>query len=352
MTTRIGLILCALAVVPGGMFVRAADPAESPGKGKVLLLENERILEGDIERVDDQYHVRRAVGETRVPASRVLCLCQTCEEAYAYLRARANLKDPDERLRLAKWCHLHELREQALAEVTAAAQLRPDHAMTQRLLANLQRSASSPPAPRPAQPSEEPEPEPPPASPVDVTQESLGQFVTRVQPILLNACASCHASGRGGNFKLVRPHGSETAGRKTLQHNLAATLAQINLEQPQASPLLTKAVSVHGEMKDPPLRGRQIAAFKSLEDWVKVTLASNPQLRPTQVAATAAFPPTPARPGTEPQPVRPVSTEENATPPPHEPPPTPGEQPQGPPPGTIDPYDPAIFNQQVHPEKK
>src|SRR5262245_37991168 len=236
MTTRIALLLCALAIGPGGLPLRAADPAAAPVKGKVLLLENERILEGDVERIDDQYRVRRTVGETWVPASRVLCLCQTREEAYAHLRTRANLRDPDERLRLGQWCYLHELREQALAEVTAAAQLRPEHAPTQRLLAGLQRSAAAPPAPRPPQPVANPEPEPPPVPPVDVTQESLGQFVTRVQPILLNACVSCHASDRGGSFKLARPHGNELAGRKTMQQNLAATLAQINLEQPQASP--------------------------------------------------------------------------------------------------------------------
>jgi hypothetical protein len=350
MTTRIALLLCALAIGPGGLLLRAAGPAAAPVKGKVLLLENERILEGDVERIDDQYRVRRTVGETWVPAGRVLCLCQTREEAYAHLRTRANLRDPDERLRLAQWCHLHELREQALTEVAAAAQLRPEHALTQRLLAGLQRSAAAPPAPRPPQPAEEPEPEPPPAPPVDVTQESLGQFVTRVQPILLNACVSCHASGRGGSFKLARPHGNELAGGKTLQQNLAATLAQINLEQPQASPLLTKAVSIHGEMKEPPLRGRQIAAFKSLEEWVKVTMASNPHLRPTQVAATATVPAAAPRTGVEPPPIRPASTEENAGPPPRELPPVPAEQPPSPDPA--DPYDPAAFNRQAHPDKR
>src|SRR5262249_13746097 len=150
MNTKIGLVLGALALAaPAWLIVRAADSSEPPGKGHVLLLQNERTLEGDIEKVGEQYRVRRTVGETWVPANKVLFLCQTNEEAYAYLSERANLRDPDERLRLAQWCHLHDLREQALAEVSAAAKLRPNHAPTQRLLAGLQRSAALPPAPRP-----------------------------------------------------------------------------------------------------------------------------------------------------------------------------------------------------------
>ena len=329
MTSKIGLMLCVLACGTGGALLRAADPAAAPNRGKVLLLENERTLEGDVERLDDQYRVRRTVGETWVPAGRVLCLCQSNEEAYAWLRARANLHDPDERLRLAQWCHLHELREQALAEVTAAARLRPEHAQTQRLLASLQRTA----APlRPAPPAPEPPPAPPPLPPVEVTQEALSLFATRVQPVLLNACASCHASGRGGNFRLSRPHGSESAGPKTLQQNLAAALAQINFEQPPTSPLLLKAVSAHGEMREAPLRGRQLAAFQALENWVKVTLAGNPHLRPAPAVASAAAP-------------RPTAPE---TPPP---PPAPAERAPEAPPASTDPYDPAVFNQQMNPRK-
>lgn len=330
------IIRCAVGVLALLMFAGLL-PAQGPSKGKVLLLENERILEGDIERIEDQYRVRRTVGETLVPASKVLCLCQKPEEAYAYLRDRANLRDPDERLRLAHWCYLNNLREQALAEVAAATELRPDHPPTQRLLDNLKRATSYPPAAKPALPVEHPEP--PPIPPIDVTQESLGQFVTHVQPILLNACASCHASGRGGNFKLSRPPNNDLAGKRTLQQNLAMTLAQIHLDQPQSSPLLTKSVSVHGEMKDPPLRGPQLAAYRTLEEWVKLTVANAPQPRPTAVATS--HPPTaPIRSETPPKPAeeKPVAL------PPEKPP-----QPQA---STNDPYDPGPFNQQVRPERK
>src|SRR5438105_14240595 len=117
MFTKMRMALCALAVlVPAWMVLRAADGHAPRTAGRVLVLENERVLEGDILRDGDEYRVRRSIGETCVPAETVLCLCANMEEAYRYLHARANRLDPDERLRLARWCHLHGLRAQALAE--------------------------------------------------------------------------------------------------------------------------------------------------------------------------------------------------------------------------------------------
>ena len=106
----------------------AADtptPADrGPAHGKVLVLENDQTLAGDVERAGDLYRVRRLIGETTVPAERVLRLCADMGEAYAFLRGRANLSDADERLRLAEWCRLNGLHDQALAEVKAAVELR------------------------------------------------------------------------------------------------------------------------------------------------------------------------------------------------------------------------------------
>src|SRR5262249_45351164 len=89
-----------LGVQPAG--VRAREPVnQPPRKGRVLILENERTLTGDIEQVGEQFRVKRLVGETWVPGERVLRLCASLEDAHRFLQGRANLADPDERLRLA-----------------------------------------------------------------------------------------------------------------------------------------------------------------------------------------------------------------------------------------------------------
>jgi hypothetical protein len=281
-----------------------------------------------------------------------VCLCSTLEDAYASLRRRANLHDPDERLRLARWCHLHGLRTQALAEVTAAVDLRPDHADSRRLLHNLQQSLVSVPAGH-GKTAAEPEPE---VTPPDLTAEALCAFRNRVQPILMNACASCHATGRGGAFKLTRIYDDGGTNRRLVQRNLAAVLAQVNLRLPQGSPLLTKAVSAHdGKMAQAPLKGRQAPAYRVLEDWVQQTLATNPQLQelaaaeppagragapePTAFAESRVAPaPRPAD-GLREQPVAPPAAAHK------------DEAAPSSPPGPADPFDPVIFNRQMHPER-
>jgi hypothetical protein len=257
-------------------------------KGKVLILKNEYTIEGDIERVGDRYCVRRKVGETWVPAERVLALVASLPDAYAYLRSRINCDDPDERLRLARWCRTNGLPQQALTELRAAAELRPSHVETRRLLrywqqASAQRTGSdSDGGAAVANPSTSfQKPADPP--PIEVTTESLGLFATRVQPILMNTCARCHATGKGGKFQLTQVFADGLSNRRTLERNLAAVLAEINVNQPEASQLLIKAVSDHAHTGQAPLRDRQAAPYRTLENWVKRTVADNPHLREKSV---------------------------------------------------------------------
>jgi len=75
MTTKIGSALCALALaVPGWMLFQVAGAATPPPVNKVLVLDNEQILEGDIDLQGAQYRVRRSVGEVWMPAD---CGCAT-----------------------------------------------------------------------------------------------------------------------------------------------------------------------------------------------------------------------------------------------------------------------------------
>ncbi len=319
-----------------------AARAEPPGErtvGKVLVLDSERTLEGDIERVGSQYRVRRTVGETWIPGERVLQLCPDVAAAYGFLRGRANLNDADERLRLAEWCREHGLREQALAEVREAVRLRPNHASTRRLLAHLQQE----PLPAPAKPAG-PVPEAT-APQVDLTADCLGMFATRVQPILMNTCAGCHASDKGGKFRLTRCYESESANHKVVQQNLAAVLAQVNLREPRVSPLLTKAVSVHGPLAQAPLKSRQAPAYRTLEEWVRLTLANNPVLQ-----EPPATPPVEAK-----APAAGKSEEAFAgdNSPKGDPTPTPAAAAAAPTtkPAPPDPFDPSVFNRRSHPEK-
>jgi hypothetical protein len=355
MTTKIRLVYCILAfVAPAWAAVRAAQPETAPTTGKVLVLDNERTLEGDIERVGEQYRVRRPVGELWVRAENTLRLCRTKEEAYTFLRSQANLRDPDEHLRLAHWCHQQGLRGQALQEATAAVELRPTHAESRRLLLSLQRAAVHSSPTQPVKPREEGESAPT-SQPPELSTESLSLFLSRVQPILMNACANCHATGRGGAFKLIRTYEVGMIGRRTTQQNLAAVLEQIQKDRPSASPLLTKAVSIHGkpgEMTQSPLKNREEAAYRSLEEWVRITVENTaPRIAKMDRRVST---PTAERVGAGDT----VTTAELSAPRPAQTSKTafaeakPSAKGEGDtPPEPVDPFDPVIFNGQMHPKQ-
>lgn len=373
------LVLFGILAVSGGSLLRAADRSSSLNRGKVLILINEYTMEGDIERVGDRYLVRRRLGETWVPADRVMALTASLPDAYAYLHGRINLDDADERLRLARWCRTNGLPKQALAELQAAADLRPNHAETRRLLqywkqTTVSEAGSVPPRNAGTRDSA-PAPSAADLPPIEVTTESLGLFATRVQPILMNTCARCHATGRGGQFHLSQVYEDSISNRQTLERNLAAVLAEVNVNQPDASRLLIKAVSDHAHTGQAPLRDRQAAPYRTLENWVKLTIASNPQLR--ERTSTVADPPgsspfanipgspleprskshdesnwgAAARPHGAPLP-SPTARGEKANPD-SKPSPASSSATPGSPSSTTtttDPYDPELFNRKMHPE--
>jgi hypothetical protein len=325
--------------------------------GRVVILDNEKTLTGDVVRQGEQYAIKRLIGETVIPADRVLKVCASLEEAYQFLARRANLQDPDERVRLAEWCREHGLTEQALAEVREAAALRPENEKIRRLMRHLEATKTSVRSPEKTVSKQE-------FPRVEVSAESMGMFASKIQPILSNACASCHVSGRAPGFPLMRVVEEGMASRTSLEKNLSVVLAQVNPEQPLASKLLLKAASVHAPgMAQAPLKGRNSPAYRLLEQWVKMTIETNPHLAQMPRPATTQKSPSPSEhaavktgfgeerlPPTAPRTMPPVSL----PPAPVSPMPTPPTIPSAttrPPPTVDDIGDPQGYNREFHPER-
>jgi hypothetical protein len=276
-----------VAVAPGLTRAQAL-----PQTGKVIVLDNERTMTGDIERDGEFYRVRRLNSEVSVPASKVQRLCASLKEAYEFLHGRAALNDPDERLRLAEWCKQHGLREQALGEVNAGLAMRPTDPRLRRLCATLRGAGIRPATPAGPARAERSMPR------VDVSAQTMNTFAVKAQPILMNACASCHCGDYPGRFHLKRSWSGGSVDRSALEHNISAVVAQIDTSAPERSPLLRKAVSIHAvNMTVSPLRPNQMAAFRILEQWVRLAVAQNPGLTPPAPppSAVAATPPPPAQ---------------------------------------------------------
>ena len=198
------------------------------------------------------------------------------------MQSQANLKDADERLRLARWCHSNGLKERALQEARAANEMRPDHPETAQLVQILQRlmlttSSTALPAVPVGSLPKTPTAAIRGATPLDVSNDTFAQFASKVQPILLNACVNCHSNGKGGEFQLLRV--SEGSHRATAQRNLISVLEFVNVEKPVLSPLLIKAVVAHGGATKSPLTGRQSVPYQSMQTWLEQMVANNPHLR-------------------------------------------------------------------------
>jgi hypothetical protein len=190
------------------------------------------------------------------------------------MRGRANLGDPDERLRLARWGQKNGLLEPARLEARYALEMRPGHRETRQLLKLIELGLANRAESRPIEARQGPAA---PALPrLDLSYETESTFRTRVQPVLMNACVNCHSGGRGGRFQLERAY--ENAQRAATQRNLAAVFAQINLDKPATSPLLIKALSPHGNVNTPPLPGRSAPAYHAIVHWLDQAVTNNPHL--------------------------------------------------------------------------
>ena len=270
-----------MAAISSPLF--AGEPLSS---GHVLVFENGGVLEGEVARIGERYRIRGAIGETWVPANGVLGIAADTEAAFQLIKQRAKLTDPIEHVRLARWCQSHGLKTRALEEAEAAVALKPEDRSLRYIRDQMKAFAALPPmGAAPAQPAASTAE--PTAASIDVNPESLGLFVAKIQPILMNTCAKCHAGESAGRFKLVRS--DSTDNPKAMHANLAATSALLDRQQASASPLLIKAVTVHGEMAAPPLKDRQTAAYKHLEAWVKLATENSPTPAPPAQLAPAVI---------------------------------------------------------------
>ncbi len=365
MKQSILLLLWAIVIFDAGENGLRAD---EPTSGKVIVLDNDRTLEGDIELDGEQYRIRGAGWTTSIPIERVRKVCADKKEALTFLREKANREDPDERLKLARWCHLHGMRAEALEEVAAALEIRPGHAESKQLQHYFEQwarhEAESKNTPKPAVAAQVvTKPAPP---PVSISADSMGVFVGRIQPILMNACARCHSSSENASgFHLERSYGIGFANRRAVQENLAAVLAQLHTSQPERSPLLVKSISAHGQTTDAPIKGRDVPAYRSLEDWVRLTLASNPHLQDVVKPPPTLIPEPPPRreartqpelPAAQPAPVRkdvpvttaPVLPEQARAVPVTT---SPATTEAGPDAAPESEFDPSIFNRRMHPPR-
>jgi hypothetical protein len=166
---------------------------------------------------------------------------------------------------------------------------------------------------------------PPQPTATDSNSAALRAFPAKVQPVVMNLCADCHAKpDHPSEFKLTRvPAGY--ANPEASHRNAKEVAKYVSRDDPSASPLLLKAVTAHGGQRAPAFYNQSHPAYRNLELWAHWVAGTEGTLMPEVVPAkkptgvTAQQPPLSATPA-------PATVEKSD-----------------------DPYDPAVFNRATQP---
>ena len=334
-TASVFLLLAVAAVV-------VAEPPAS----RVVLLDDGTLIEGSVERFDKLLRVTPVKGTARiVTTAQVAFVGDSKQAAYDHISGVIDGKTAVGARQLAIWCEAVGLPDQALLHAKVLVTYAPNDSKIRDWIARLEKQTATRPALVPtkkAPVSVEP-------ANVELASGAAVVFASRIQPILSNQCASCHAAkDYAGPFKLNRT----TEGfvdPEIAAANMKIVSTQLLPANPTASPLLLYARKAHGGQKRPAFPNPEAIAYRHLETWVLESLP------PAKATTGFAKPPTNFEPKTESPdktaeavPVLPgaiVGKLGQASTPPQ--PATITAAPPAPlraPVNTRDPFDPAVFN--------
>jgi len=282
---------------PSPMPTPAVDP-DAPFT--ILLLNNGRVLRGEIQKNAAGYVLKGKIGVSVYPRQQVERVFRTMAEAYAYKKAVSPENDPDERMKLALWCLEQTLKDEAKAELAGVLELSPDNRRAKAMLANLQ-----PPPALAARPERDdavalasgtleiPPTDPPADANLDRLREEFArnprpsnlpvifdldaplavrkyqEFASSVHPILQRRCAKCHNEANPGDFPLIQTRARrDLTNDLILRANLEATLKLVTQDDLTRSPILMASGLTHGNGGRAVLGSTSTPEYRALAAWV------------------------------------------------------------------------------------
>jgi hypothetical protein len=286
---------------PPGLPIPAPMPSSaSPKAFRALLLSNGKVIKGEI--VEDAaaglYRLHQNGGSIGYPRIMVQKAGDSIEELYRFQVARLPDGDPDERMKLARWCLTEHLTPQAKEQLEAIQAMCPDDAEVKRMLYNLASTSDRAPVDEGVRRTSGEVPaaldprviikglkhfsalpeifDLPPAQAV----KRANEFADYVQPVLQQSCAKCHNEKYQGDFQLVEIRiRRDQMNPDIARANLDATLRLINPDDPSRSPLLSAGLVPHGDSKSAIFRGANDKNYQVLAQWAK-------SLRPAKGASS------------------------------------------------------------------
>ena len=256
---RFAFAVCLWLVFSSGLpSLRAQTSPVASGSApieRLLLLQNGKVVKGVIRQSAAGYVVIVTGGQMVLPFDQVRLEAADLEDAYRQLRDTLPDHTAAAHIELARWCVTNGMPDYARKELRAALRREPDSTvaknMLQRINDQLLTTKEVPAVVQrngqfsflgDAKPGIQPE------SLGGLSREAAADYMSKVQPLLVNRCATagCHGPGSGNSFELQRAKLGKAPPKIYSERNLAAVIQRLDLERPLSSPLLVK---MRGETK-------------------------------------------------------------------------------------------------------
>jgi hypothetical protein len=329
----VGLTLLGLV----GFAAARPDDPPPPAAPTVLLLTNGRIIQGEISREGNEVLVKQRAGVIRRPKDQVEGIFRSLNEAYEFKRGQLPELDPDEHLKLARWCLSQNLQDSAKKEVLTVLKVSPRSGEAKAMLVSIEAAESRQHQAPTFDPglirtgAEMPEPDQvAPAVlksakvqlgisdapvifnlPASMAVQRAAQFKAFVHPVLQASCVKCHNENSDRAFRLIEERNPKRVSGDVLRANLDAVLQIIDPENLPKSEILAVSLVPHGNgsPKRPIFTGSNDRRFQILAQWV-----TSLQAKDSPLGAAAAKRPMPKDRDREPAGGAGFATERNSVP--------------------------------------
>lgn len=256
---RFAIVACLWLISSSGLpSLRAQTSPVVSGSApteRLLLLQNGKVVKGIIRQSATGYVINVTGGQMVLPFDQVRLEAADLEDAYRQLRDTLPDHTAAAHIELARWCVTNSLPDYARKELRSALRCEPDSTVAKNMLQRINdQLLATKDVPAVAQRSGQfsmlgdAKPGIPPETLGGLPREAAADFVSKVQPLLVNRCATagCHGPGSGNSFELLRAKLGKAPPKIYSERNLAAVLERLDLERPLSSPLLVK---MRGETK-------------------------------------------------------------------------------------------------------
>ena len=246
-----------------------------------ILLKNRSMLEGTVLDMGETYRVSFPQGGSMaMPRDQVEFIGAGRQEVYVYLSRGLHVRDDVRRQELIEWCLKYDLIDQADTEIAILERSNPGLPILEMLKRRrdvLQKTRIAQAVTESVYSGENsPAQEIPEERGLTSTElermarslppDALTMYVNKIQPIFTKNCmtSGCHGPDSTTDFRLTR---SANPSRSATLRNMHSALQQINLTNPEASPLLRKPVMRHGKDDRVIFISRDYATYQMLIAW-------------------------------------------------------------------------------------